>query len=151
MEEIIKIAIIHGDELDGKIDYIRCNLENEKIHIAMMLDYLKTHYLEDEFLQKSNIYTSINSIALYLSRKGNIIFLNTTSYSKEMLKKHGRNGILIMPSNITENQKESLKELKENISGLNELQVWYDITKDNNAKVMFGDVDVINNFISKTK
>lgn len=151
MEEIIKIAIIDGNELDGKIDYITCNLETEKIHIAMMLDYLKTHYLEDEFLQNCNIYTSINSIALYLSRKGNIIFLNTTSYSKEMLSKHGRNGILIMPNKITENQKESLQELKEKLSKLNELQIWYDITEDNNAKVLFGDVNVIDNFISKTK
>ncbi len=151
MEEIIKIAIIHGDELDGKIDYICCNLENEKIHIAMMLDYLKTHYLEDEFLQKSNLYTSINSIALYLCRKGNIIFLNTTSYSKEMLNKHGRSGIIMMPEKITENQKESLYEFKEKISKMNEIQIWYNITSDNNAKVMFGDVDVIDNFVSKTK
>lgn len=151
MEEIIKIAIIHSNQLDGKIDYITCNLETEKIHIAMMLDYLKTHYLEDEFLQNCNIYTSINSIALYLSRKGNIIFLNTTSYSKEMLKKHGRNGILIMPNSITENQKESIQELKEKLSKLNELQIWYDIDDNNNAKVMFGDIDVIDNFISKTK
>lgn len=151
MEEIIKIAIIHGDELGGKIDYITCNLENEKIHIAMMLDYLKTHYLEDEFLQKSNLYTSINSITLYLCRKGNIIFLNTTSYSKEMLNKHGRSGIIMMPEKITENQKESLYEFKEKISKMNEIQIWYDITSDNNAKVMFGDVDVIDNFVSKTK
>lgn len=152
MDVIIKIAIIHGEEkLDGQIDYITCNLENEKIHIAMMLDYLKTHYLEDNFLQSSNIYTSINSIALYLCRKGNAIFLNTTSYNKEMLMKHGRNGILIMPQNITENQKESLQELKEKISKINELQVWYDIQEDNNAKVVFGNVDVIDNFICKTK
>lgn len=152
MEKIIKIAIIHGEEkLDGKIDYITCNLDTEKIHIAMMLDYLETHYLEDKILQSSNIYTSINSIALYLCRKGNIVFLNTTSYNKEMLIKHGKNGILIMPGSITENQKEALQEFKEKISKLNELQVWYDIQEDNNAKVMFGDNDVIDNFISKTK
>ena len=157
-QEIIKVAIIHGEKpvdnlnKDGVIDYLNCTLEDEYFHIVMMLKYLETHYKDNPKLQSYDVYNSINEISLYLSRLGNIIFLNTTNYRKEMLQKHGRHGIIMMPENITDNQKESLRELKQHLEKYNEIQIWYDIKDDNQAQMLFGSPDIIDEFIkNKTK
>ena len=63
MNEIIKIAIIHGNtpvdgvNKNGQIDYINCTLDDEYFHIALMLKYLENNYKDNETLQKYNAYT----------------------------------------------------------------------------------------------
>ena len=156
MNEIIKIAVIHGNNpvdginKNGKIDYIKCTLEDEYFHIVLILDYLKNNYKNNETLQSYDIYTSINKIAITLCHLGEVIFLNTTSYRKEMLEKHGRSGIFILPDNITEEQKNGILELKEKISKFNEIQLWFDIQEDLSAKMLIGNPDIIDEFF-KTK
>lgn len=156
MDEIIKIAIIHGDNpvdginKNGQIDYINCTLEDEYFHIVLMLKYLENNYKDNETLQNYDIYTSINKIALTLTGLGEIVFLNTTSYRKDMLEKHGRNGILIVPENYTEEQKNSVFELKEKLLKFKEIQIWSNITDDFQAKMQMGSPDIINDFF-KTK
>lgn len=156
MNEIIKIAIIHGDNpvdginKNGQIDYINCTLEDEYFHIVLMLKYLENNYKDNETLQNYDIYTSINKIAITLTKLGEIVFLNTTTYRKDMLEKHGRNGILIVPENITEEQKNSIFELKEKLLKFKEIQIWSNITDDFHAKMQFGTPDIIDDFF-KTK
>ena len=156
MDEIIKIAIIHGDSLvdginkNGQIDYINCTLDNEYFHIVLMLEYLENNYKDNEVLQEYDIYTSVNKIALTLSRMGEIVFLNTTSYRKDILEKHGRNGIVILPNNVTDEQRKSLEELKEKINKFKEIQIWYDITIEGKAQMIMGDANIIDDYF-KTK
>lgn len=156
MNEIIKIAIIHGNtpvdgvNKNGQIDYINCTLDDEYFHIALMLKYLENNYKDNETLQKYNAYTSINKIAITLSDLGEIVFLNTTTYRKDILEKNGRSGILIVPSSVTDEQKNGIFELKEKISKFNEIQIWYDIQEDFSAKMLIGNPDIIDEFY-KTK
>lgn len=156
MDEIIKIAIIHGDSLvdginkNGQIDYINCTLDDEYFHIVLMLKYLENNYKDNNILQEYDIYTSVNKIALTLSRMGEIVFLNTTSYRKDILAKHGRNGIIILPNDVTDEQRKSLNELKEKINKFKEIQIWYNITPDGKAQMIMGDANIIDDYF-KTK
>ena len=156
MNEITKIAIIHGNNSvdginkNGQIDYINCTLEDEYFHIVLILNYLENNYKDNKILQNYDIYTSINKIAITLCNLGEVVFLNTTTYRKEMLEKHGKNGIFILPNDITEEQKNGILELKEKISKFNEIQLWYDIQEDLSAKMLIGGPDIIDEFI-KTK
>lgn len=154
-KEIIKIAIIHGDnQVDGKnrngeISYINCSLEDEYFHVVLMLDYFKENFKDNEIIQKYDVYTSVNTMALQLRKLGNIVFLNTTNYRKEMLEKHGRHGVIMMPDVITNEQVEALKELKEKLIKYNEIQIWYDITDDGQAQMILGDANIIDKFTSR--
>lgn len=154
-QKITKIAIIHGENpvdnvnKNGKIDYLKCTIQDEYFHIVLMLEYLKKNYKDNDILQNYNIYTNINTIALYLTKLGNIIFLNTTNYRKDILAKHGRHGVIMMPEYINEQQKDALNILKEYIKDYNELQIWYNITDDNQAEMLIGDIDIIDQFIKE--
>ena len=56
----------------------------------------------------------------------------------------------MIPNDITSEQKEALIEFKQYISKYNELQIWYEITEDNQAQMLIGDANIIDEFI-KTK
>ena len=142
------MAIIHNE---GKTDYIMTDVMNNEPHIVMMLDYLKEHYQDDLYLKQCDYYTAINKIAIYLSHKGEIVFLNTTSYEQELLSKYGRTGIMLMPKKLREEQIYDLYKLKDKIEKINELQIWYDIKDDGNAQMKMGDASIIDEYVKKKR
>ena len=154
-DEIIKVALIHGEypvdgqNKNGQPDFLKCTLDDEYFHIVLMLKYFESNYKDNKTIQDFDIYTSANTVALYLTKIGDIVFLNTTNYRKDMLEKHGRHGIIMIPNDITSEQKETLMEFKQYISKYNEIQIWYDITEDNQAQMLLGDADVIDEFIKR--
>lgn len=142
------MAIIHNE---GKIDYIMDDILNDEPHIIMMLQFLKTHYYDDLFLQQCDYYTGINKIAIYLSRQGEIVFLNTTSYKQEVLSRYGRTGIILMPKKLKEEQIYDLYKLKDKLEKFNELQIWYNIGDNGDAQMKMGKTDIIDEYVRTKK
>lgn len=157
MEERIKIAIINGENsaYDGKIDYIKVD-EEEFYHVYLLKKYIE----EKNYIVSDDVnMNDANSIGLFLREKGNVIFLDGTSYKNDK-PEDGKKGIIIFPDNITENQKESIMKLNEEIKYLDSLQVWYDfsahleckmlIAKNNDqVRTILG--DVLDNINTKTR
>lgn len=141
------MAVIHNE---GKMDYVMTDIMDKEPHISLMLDYLKNNYKDDLFLQQCDYYTAVNKIAMYLCSLGEIVFLNTTSYQKELLSKYGHSGIMMMPKKLKEEQIYNLFKLKDMLEKLNELQIWYNITEDGRANMKIGNPDVISEYV-KTK
>ena len=154
-KDINKISIIHGNCLvdgkhrNGEIDYINCSFEDDFVHIYTIVEYLKDHYKDNKELQSYDLYTAINKVALTLRNIGAIVFLNTTTYRKDMLEKHGRTGIVILPEEITKEQIETLTNFKNTLEKYREIHVWYDIDKNNHASLKFGDYNVLDEFIKQ--
>ena len=142
--EVMKMAVIH--EL-GKSDYIMDDISNDTPHILLMLDYIKQNYSDDEYLMNCDRYTAINKIAMYLSTKGEIVYLNTTSYKEGWLEEYGTSGILLMPKRIREEQVYDLFKLKDKIQELQELQIWHDIKDNGKAQMKMGDANIINDYL----
>ena len=156
MEELIKIAIIHGNtpvdgiNKNGQIDYINFDINDNGHHIDFMLDYLKNNYKDLELYQKYEKELYISKIVMDLVKLGEVIFVNTTSYAKEFLRNYGVTGEIFLPNALTDEQKEGLKKLKKNIEEYDEIQIWYDIQEGFSAKMLIGTPDIIGEFY-KTK
>ena len=135
MEDELKLAIINGPNSneDGEVERFYIGKE-DYYHSKVLFDVVNSEYSQDE-LGKVDLKNA-NSMALFLRENGNIVFFNTTTYIDKQASKHGRTGILIMPDEITENQKDSLMEFNRELSDYDELQVWYEFTDDFNCQLL---------------
>ena len=111
-----KFAIIFGRDneknntKDGQALYYGDNTSGE-MHIKSFLDFIEKYYKDDEMLSKINIRHQATMPAYLLEEQGNIVFLNTTSLEEKELEKYGRNGIVFLPKEITDNQFETLLKM----------------------------------------
>lgn len=142
--EVIKIAVIHND---GKIDYVTSDVLSDAHHISLMLDYVKEHYKDDNYLNSCDIHVAVNKIAMYLCSKGEIVYIDTTTYKKDVLTRHGKRCIFLMPKVLKEIQMYNLFKLKDMISDFNEVQIWYNIKSDSSASMQIGDSEIITEFV----
>ena len=135
MENELKLAIIDGPNKneDGKIERFYIGKE-DYYHAKVLCDVVSSLYSQEE-LEKVDLKNA-NSMALFLREKGDVVFLNTTTYIDKKASKHGRTGVLIMPDKITEEQKESLMNFNVELSNYDELQVWYEFTEDINCQLL---------------
>ena len=145
--EVLRIAVINED---GKIDFINTDSMSKDPHIALMLEYLKEKYPEDEFIKASDCHTGVNKLAIYLCDRGEIVYLNTTTYKDDELTKYGRNGLMLMPKKLYDVQIYNLFKLKDMLADLDELQILYNIKKNGNANIKIGNSETIAEFV-KTK
>ena len=113
----IKIAIISPE---GETKYFMID-ENDTFHAYYLNQYVKERYLVPDGVDMNNA----NSMSLFLRDKGNVIFLNATTYKDDIIKKHGRNGIVIIPDIITEAQEGAILELSDKLQNFNSLQIWH--------------------------
>ena len=146
--EVVKIAVIHND---GKMDYVMSDTASDATHISLMLDYINEHYQDDEFLKSCDIHTAANKVAMYLCSKGEIVYIDTTTYRKDMLIKHGKRGVVLMPKVLKEVQMYNLFKLKDMLERFNEVQIWYDIKSDSSASMIIGDNEIITEYVKGRK
>ena len=99
-----------GKYFDGKIEGFG-DAEDKDLHISTLLEIVHNYFSEDPILTRLNIHHPATVAAYFMVELGHIVFLNTTSFEKELLQKHGKSGILMVPDNITYEQFESLKSL----------------------------------------
>ena len=145
--EVLRIAVINDE---GKIDFINSDSMSKDPHIALMLEYLKNKYPEDEFIKSSDCHTGVNKLAIYLCEQGEIVYLNTTTYKDEVLTKYGRSGLILMPKKLYDVQIYNLFKLKDMLTDLDELQLLYNIKKDGTANIIMGNSETITEYV-KTK
>lgn len=134
--EDIKLSILFGD---NQVDGINRNgqvenliMDDDDFHIAYLIDYFKTHFKDDAYLQSVDIADPAHIVEVYLRDLGHMVFVNSTSYKNGKPNSYGKTGILMLPETVTEEQIESLNCFKEKISDYKELQVWSDLYRDEN-------------------
>lgn len=134
MMEDLKFAFIFGEtkvDSENKDGYIeRSLIDDESAHIEYVVDYLKTHFKDDQYLQNISVSTSPHQVAIYLKDLGHITFYNITSYRDGIPIRNQKSGLLILPDELTENQKASLEEFGREIEDYNDLQIWQNFYRD---------------------
>jgi len=134
MENDLKFALIFGNnkvdgkDVDGTID--RIYIDDESSHIEYVIDYLKTHFKDDSYLQNISLANTTNQIALYLKEFGHMTFYNITSYIDGKPRGSGKCGLFILPDELSCGQLEALEEFKKDIYDYNDLQVWQHFFRD---------------------
>lgn len=109
-----KVTIIFGNDdekglfQDGNIETYG-KAEDNDLHIATLLEIVNKYFSEDPILSRLSIRHQANIAAYFMVELGHVVFLNTTSYKKEFLSKHGKNGLLMVPDKMSQKQFESLK------------------------------------------
>lgn len=122
-----KIAVISKD---GDAKYYPID-DNDTYHAYYLELYAKEHYQLPD-----NVDTrSANSIALFLRNQGNVVFLNITTYKENILKQHGRNGIIIIPDIITDQQEKAILELNDNIQNFDSIQIWHNFISETDCSM----------------
>ena len=96
------VAIINGGKDDGNIEYLGFNF-NFKFHALCLIDYALKKYPQITGFQNINYMEEPNLPVYYLSLLNNIIF---TNISVDDFKR----GMLYLPKNISDVQKEVLYE-----------------------------------------
>lgn len=131
MNNDIKIAIIN---MDGNIDkyYVDNNY-----HALLLHDYIQDNYSNDLDYKDISDSSSANVLAIFLREKGNIVFINNTTYKESELIRHGRFGIYVMPDEITKEQSEAIRQFNTSINYFNELQIWSDFTDKYECKMIY--------------
>ena len=135
-EKEIKVAIINGEnsETDGKINYFYID-DNDYYHSYILRQYVISKYDALE-LKNTDLYNA-NSISLFLRERGNVVFLNTTTYINKSPSRYGRNSIIFMPDEISKNQRESLLNFKNDIMNYDEVQVYYNFVSRVSCNTLF--------------
>lgn len=135
MEEI-KLAIINGEsnEYDGKINCFYID-EQELFHSNIFSKYIKENYSPNEL--ENLDFDNANSMMLFLRERGNIVFVNDTTYKNGIPDKHGKTGIFAMPDFISENQISALKEFNKMIKTYDGLQIWHSFDSHIECKNLF--------------
>ena len=119
-----KLIIIYGDnKVDGKNrnGEIEClgDINSDDLHISCLLDFFQKNFLDENIFKKINYTTIPETVGYILTEKSHIVFFNTTKLGK------GKSGFFMMPTNISENQKNSLKQLSNFLDDFN-IRILYD-------------------------
>lgn len=131
MKDEIKIAIINPD---GKINNFYIG-DEDFFHSYILRSYLNLNY---DKLDLVNIdLNNANSMSLFLRESGNIVFLNTTTYKDKKPLKDGKIGVIFMPDELSENQKNSLLDFKNSVSNYDELQIFYNFLDKLSCNTLF--------------
>ena len=110
-----KVVIIFGKDdekgnfYDGEIESYG-DARDADLHIATLLEIANKYFSDDPIISRLNIRHQANIAAYFMVELGHVVFLNTTSYKKEFLEKHGKNGLLMVPDQMSIKQFETLKE-----------------------------------------
>ena len=131
-----KVTIIFGNDddkglfKDGSIETYG-KAEDNDLHIATLLEIVNKYFSDDPILSRLSIRHQANIAAYFIVELGHVIFLNTTSYKKEFLDKHGKNGLLMVPDKMSPKQFETLKAFLKQVDD-------YTITVCSNLKLNEG-------------
>lgn len=113
-----KLAFIHGHSdkerniQEGKIEKYGV-LDEGSLHILSLLDYAKETYPDVPIFKQLNDRYAPEAVGYIYTKLGDIVFLNMTTD----VQKYGKTGLIMLPDNITEKQKEGLYTLAEMIDG----------------------------------
>ncbi len=104
-----RVLILHQN---GEMDVVTSPIEEiSYYHMLYFKEYLNSHYLDDELLQRYKDISSQPAIIIYwlLKKYGDVVFTETTKDGEEK-----RYGIIYFPDFVTREQVEKIEFLKEN-------------------------------------
>ena len=152
-EKELKLEIIYGKK---KVDGKNKDGETEKIykdevdtyHYYYLVDFLKTHFKDEEELQASVGKVNANSIYYEIQKLGHIVFAENTSPNS----KH-KTGIFYMPQGISDKQKKALDSLRKFLEGGEYfITLFTNLSRDEEGimrgTTMQGKSDILKEFIS---
>ena len=120
-------------------------------HIDYMKKLVDGYFSSDlELVQAArvgNLYGSIKKLV----EDGNILFNNSTTYVGPVYYLHGIHGALFLPNNVTDMQKDSLKEINDYIKYFREIEVkeGQSLNYSKNIYIESGDT-AIKNYLSRS-
>ena len=123
-----KLAFIYGtneeecDIWDGKIEKFGDSSDEDSFHSTCLLDHAKERYPDVQIFKKMGFRHKPETIGYFYTLFGHILFLNTT----KNVQKYGKSGLFMLPSNVTEKQKESLFKFCEEIEDFS-VHILYDL------------------------
>ena len=131
-----KIAFIYGSDkaevgiYEGEVCKIG-NINDSEIHSTCLLLFAKEKYPEVGIFNKLNYRHRPQSIAYFYTRYFNhAVFLNTTKYRDDgSIGMHGKNGILMLPEELTDKQKEMVSRFLDEINDYS-VSILYDLKLD---------------------
>lgn len=160
-----KIAFIFGNTkeekgiYEGEIDRIG-NIKDGTFHSTCLIEYGKEKYPEVSIFQKLTNRHMPEAISYFFINSFNhAIFLNTTKYLDDgRIGKHGKQGLLLLPNQLTEKQKEGIEKFLDEVHDYS-VSILYDLNID--AGVIDGSEivsiskedphSVFNSYLEKTK
>lgn len=123
-----KIAVISNGTADGKLSDGELLKYGEKdqyeMHTLCFFDFCQEYYPEVAIFKRLTIRHTPEVYSYFLQDLGNIVFLNTTSETS--IKKYGKTGMIVLPQNPSEMQKESLQTFAEELSDYH-ISIFYDL------------------------
>ena len=122
-----KVVVITGksdksDDLDGEVRFVGPTSEYD-FHIDCLLDYAKRSYPDVKVFQRMNDRFDPNVPIFFLTWLNSIVYINISG------NRVGRYGMLYMPDEISEKQKEKLFEFAKSISKAH-VDIVYDMDID---------------------
>lgn len=117
-----RAVIIHPD---GTVDLLGNRYDKDEMHIFCLLDYADKTYPDASMFQKLSIHHQPEIAAFFLTLLGNVVILNTTS----MEEKYGKSGMAFMPSELTEQEINTLYEFAGTIPDY-KIDMLYDMNVD---------------------
>ena len=127
-----KVVVITGkndksDDLDGEVRFVGPTSEYD-FHIDCLLDYVKRSYPDVKVFQRMNDRFDPNVPIFFLTWLNSIVYINISG------NRVGRYGMLYMPDEISEKQKEKLFEFAKSISKAH-VDIVYDMDIDDGIVV----------------
>lgn len=113
-----RIAFIYGvtdDECnikDGELEFYGDANDSELSHSQCLKDHAEEHFPNVKVFNMLNFRHRPEVISYFYTVLGHIVFLNIT----KNVKKYGKSGLFLLPNEITEKQRVTLKRFCENIS-----------------------------------
>lgn len=131
-----KIAFIFGSDkqdaniFDGGIKKIG-DMKDGYFHSTTLLNFAKEYYSDVGMFKKLTNKHAPEAISYFYTHLFNhAVFLNATKYNEDgSLGKHGKQGIILLPKNLTEKQKNTLMEFFKEIEDFN-IRILYNLSID---------------------
>ncbi len=102
-----KLVIIHQNQT---IDYLG-NIASDNTHSEELLEYAQKQYKDIPIFTKLNYRHTPETISYFYTLLGDALFLNTT----KDIEKHGYTGIFILPTDMSEEQREQILEFADHL------------------------------------
>lgn len=115
-----KLAFLYGKDditrniIAGQLEKYG-NILEDKLHIECLLKYIKEKGFTEDIFNKLTIKHAPEVVAYLISKKGHIVFLNIT----KKIKTQGKNGLFIIPDDISPLLEESLFMFADSIKDFN--------------------------------
>ena len=111
-------------------------MDDDSYHIEYFIEYFKSHFTNDSFLQNIQLSIMPSQIAVYLQELGHITFINITSYRNGVPSSAGKMGLLVLPEELSKEQLKGLEEFEDLIQEYQVIEMWQHFGRDEDGMLI---------------